>query len=469
MGEYRRFALLVFVIIGPLLIVDASGGHAAQAEPEEVVAAVARDFYPEYVADADGRPGGFSIDLMNAVAKGAGLRVTYRVFEAWSDLIAALERGDADVVPVVSVTRAREGRMLFTRPVVTSPASLFVRQDTDDVRGLADLAGRRVGVIAGGVSEEILSEREKSARLVPYARLQDALFGLLSGEVDALVSFQSSVWKVSERARLADRIKVVGDPLTEVKRAIAVRQDLPGLRNRLDTAVAEFLNSSEYRKLYSRWYTTAPPFWTPGRSGWVAGASTALLLLGMLVWQSLSLRAESRQLAESGPGQLPGERVAGEFPTRVISQACGLMALALGLAVLLGWTFDVATLKTMLPGLIAMQPWAATVIALAGGALLAAPLRAVAVVVSEALAGAVLIIGLQTLLQYTLALDLGTDRWLFPAAVEQSAGPSAPGPGRRDHIGRLRLTRYDASAPSRPKCLGTRGFLHHRHRRAAAR
>ncbi len=99
-------------------------------------------------------------------------------------------------------------------------------------------------MIEGGVSEEILSERETSARLVPYARLQDALFGLLSGEVDALVSFESSVWKVSERARLADRIKVVGEPLTEVKRAIAVRQDLPGLRDRLDAAVAEFLDSS---------------------------------------------------------------------------------------------------------------------------------------------------------------------------------------------------------------------------------
>src|SRR5512132_2347412 len=68
MGEYKRFALLVFVIIGALLIVGASGGHAVQAETKEVVAAVAaRDFYPEYVVDADGRPGGFSIDLMAAV------------------------------------------------------------------------------------------------------------------------------------------------------------------------------------------------------------------------------------------------------------------------------------------------------------------------------------------------------------------------------------------------------------------
>jgi PAS domain S-box-containing protein len=422
MGEYKRFALLVFVIIGPLLIVGAPGGYAAQAETREVVAAVARDFYPEYVVDADGRPGGFSIDLMNAVAKRAGLSVTYRLFEAWSDLIAALERGDADVVPVVSITSAREGRMLFTRPLVTSPASLFVRQDTDDVRGWSDLAGRRVGVIAGGVSEELLSEREKSARLVPYARLQDALFGLLSGEVDALVSFESSVWKVSERARLADRIKVVGDPLTQVKRAIAVRQDLPGLRDRLDAAVADFLDSSEYRKLYSEWYAAPPSLWNPGRIGWVAGASVALLLLGMLFWQSLSLRAESRRLAER-------KRAAVEFPARVISQACGLIALALGFAVLLGWVFEVTALKSVLPGLFAMQPWAAITIALAGGALLVATVPGrMAAATSTALGGTVLIIGLQMLLQHATGVDLGTDRWFFPEAVGNQ--PGHPHPGR---------------------------------------
>ena len=315
MGKYQRLDLLVFAIIGAVLIVGAFAGRAARAESEKVVAAVARDFYPEYVVDADGHPGGFAIDMMNAVAKRAGLSVTYRVFETWADLIAALERGDADVIPVVSVTRAREGRMLFTRPLVISPLSLFVRQETDDIRAWADLAGRRVAVIAGGVSEEILSERETSARLVPYARLQDALFDLLSGEVDALVSFQGSVWKVSERARLADRIKVVGEPLTEAKRAIAVRQDLPVLRDRLDAAVADFLASRRIRKIYSKWYAAAPSFWTATRMTWLAGASTALLLLGMLFWQSLSLRAEGRRACRERSRILPGERAAVAFPT----------------------------------------------------------------------------------------------------------------------------------------------------------
>jgi ABC-type amino acid transport substrate-binding protein len=427
-GMGRRLASFVLITTGAFLAIGVTTGHPAQAEPEEVVAAVARDFYPEYVIEADGHPGGSSTDLMDAVAKRAGLSVTYRVFEAWADLIAALERGDADVVPLVSITRAREARMLFTRPLVTSPSSLFVRQDSGDIGDWADLAHRRVGVIAGGVSEELLSEREKSARLVPYARLQDALFDLLSDRIDALVSFESSVWKVSESAHLADRIKVVAEPLAEARRAIAVRRDLPALRDQLDAAVADFLNSSEYRELSAKWYAAAPSFWTPERIAWAVGASVALLLLGMLFWQSISLRTERRELAEGPPGRLPDERAAAALRTLAVSRTCGLIALALGLAVLSGWAFDVGMLKTALPGLIAMQPWAAITIALAGGALLATALPGrIAFAIALVLAGAVLISGLQMLLQHATGFDFDTDRWFFPEAVGNQQGHPHPG------------------------------------------
>jgi PAS domain-containing protein len=113
----------------------------------------------------------------------------------------------------------------------------------------------------------------------------------------------------------------------------------------------------------------------------------------------------------------------------VISQACGLIALSLGFAVLLGWAFDVTALKSVLPGLFAMQPWAATAIALAGGALLAASAAGrIASAISMALGGMVLMIGLETVLQYAVGLDLGTDRWLFPTDVSNQ--PGHPHPGR---------------------------------------
>ena len=81
------------------------------------------------------------------------------------------------------------------------------------------------------------------------------------------------------------------------------------------------------------------------------------------------------------------------------------------------------------PGLFAMQPWAAISVALAGGALLVATIPGrISAATRITLAGVVLIIGLQTLLQYTTGYDFGTDRWFFPEAIGNQ--PTHPHPGR---------------------------------------
>jgi hypothetical protein len=364
---------------------------------------------------------------MNAVAKRAGLRVTYRVFATWSETLAALERGDIDLIPVVVITPARESRLLFTRPFLMSPMSVFVRWDAE-VEGVADLAGRRVGVIKGGPVPELFGEGEKRPVLVPYPRLQDETFALLLGEVDAISPFEDSAWKLAERAQVADRIKVVGEPLTR-QSAQWRCGDLPGLRDRLDAAVADLLDSAEYQSIFAAWHAAPPSFWTPTRMTWIAGASTALLLLGMLCWQFLSLRAEGRQLADSAPKRLPARRVPAGFPTHIVSRACGLIALALGVAVLFGWALDVTALKSVLSGLFAMQPWAAITIALAGGALLLATIPGrIATTACIVLTGAFLIIGVQMLLQHATGADFDADRWFFPEAVGNQL--SHPHPGR---------------------------------------
>ena len=125
----KRLALLVLITIGVCLSVGAFAGQPAQTGTESVIVGVPRDFYPEYAIGTDDRPEGFGIDVMNAVAKRAGLSVTYRVFATWSETLAALERGDIDVIPVVVITPARESRLLFTRPFLTLHMSMFVRRD----------------------------------------------------------------------------------------------------------------------------------------------------------------------------------------------------------------------------------------------------------------------------------------------------------------------------------------------------
>ncbi len=101
-------------------------------------------------------------------------------------------------------------------------------------------------------------------------------------------------------------------------------------------------------------------------------------------------------------------------------------AAAIGVLILVGWALDLAILKSVVPGLIAMKPNAALGFVLAGSAIAAIPREGRAPRASTGLAGAATAIGAATLLEYFLGIDLGIDQvlWREPPG---SVGSLAPG------------------------------------------
>jgi signal transduction histidine kinase/CheY-like chemotaxis protein len=125
---------------------------------------------------------------------------------------------------------------------------------------------------------------------------------------------------------------------------------------------------------------------------------------------------------------------AGQVGTRI---ACVLAAgaLALALAVLSGWIFDIERLTSLLPGLVSMKPMSAIALALCAlslgmyalgwerGGLVAA--------------GLVLVLGLATLAEIAFALDFGIDGLLLS---EQANAAGGDHPGRMSALGALSYT-----------------------------
>ncbi|MGL4551245.1 MAG: PAS domain-containing protein, partial [Gemmataceae bacterium] len=90
--------------------------------------------------------------------------------------------------------------------------------------------------------------------------------------------------------------------------------------------------------------------------------------------------------------------------------ACGAAAAAAGLLALAGWAFDVAALKTVLPGLPTMKVNTALAFVLAGASLAVAP-RGVGAL-GAGCAAAVALLAAATLAQHAGGLDLGIDQLL---------------------------------------------------------
>lgn len=90
---------------------------------------------------------------------------------------------------------------------------------------------------------------------------------------------------LSRKAGLDDRIKIVGKPLLEIKRSIAVRKGNRALLKKLDDEVKTFIKTPQYEKIYARWYGKPALYWTAKRVVVFGGGLFALAVITLLVWR----------------------------------------------------------------------------------------------------------------------------------------------------------------------------------------
>ena len=271
----------------------------AEKIPDEILAGVHRNFPPQYSLDEKtGQPMGFAIDIMDEVARRAGLKIRYVIFDEWPPLIQALKEGRIDIIPNMGIVEGRNADMDFTSPVEAFDINIFVRNTTTDIQGINDLQGRKVAVVRDNKGLFIIKEYGK-AKPVIFNSLDEALLSLLSGNTDALVYPRPPVLLVARKSQLAERIKTVGGPLIEVKRAIAVGKGKTDLLHKLDTAVKELIPTPEYKKIYNRWHGTPEPYWNALRVLILAGVILVLVIVIFTGWHYLSLRRLNRDLKYS--------------------------------------------------------------------------------------------------------------------------------------------------------------------------
>ena len=279
---------------------------ADQSEPLEIKAAVLKHFPPQYNLTENGEPAGFAIDVMNEIAEIADIRVEYLLKDNWEEVFESVKSGRADLIPNQGITEKRKEFFAFTSPVETFPVSIFVRKSTNDISGIADLAGRKVAVVKLNVAQTILKQK-RDIILKSCDHIGDALFDLLSGNVDALAFPQPVLLKYAWQARIGNRIKIVGKPLIEIKRAVSVRKDKKELLNRLDAAVRQFIETKEYRDIYVKWYGMPEPFWTIRKMIILMSSGLFFTVLLMSLWRyrslvkinkSLNMNIEERKKAE---------------------------------------------------------------------------------------------------------------------------------------------------------------------------
>ncbi len=270
----------------------------ADPATRQVIAGVPRSWPPQYGIDENGNPIGFAIDVMEAIAARAGLRVRYRVMDSFAEVSEAMNAGHIDLIPNSGITPGRAATSDFTAPVEAFVVSIFVRDDAPDIRGADDLRGHKVGVVAFNIGQRLMQDRE-DLELVVYRDAETALFSLVAGHVDAVVFPQPVFLNLARQVGIEDRIEVVGAPLTELKRGIRVQKGETELLAALNQAVNDFVGTPAYQAIYLKWYGRPEPFWTSWRVLAATSTTALLVLIAMAWWRYHSVVKLNRELRAS--------------------------------------------------------------------------------------------------------------------------------------------------------------------------
>ncbi len=282
LSRLRRLTVLVLAI--------ALGGSAAAwashgPEKRTFVAVFPENFPPVFQVTGNNIPTGFGIEVMEELAERAGLHIAYRPVRTWEEVYDTLREGRADLIPNMGITPKRQKDFDFSRPLMRTPVSLFVRVETRDIASLEDLIakGRTVASVRINVAYELLLDRP-GIRLRSYDTISEAFVALHTGEVDALIYPDPTIEQLAQQLDLAHRIRRVGPPLAVLDRAVAVRRGNQALLEILNKEIATYVGTPRYQAIYERWYGAPPPFWTSARVLYlVAGLLTLMLAAGIFV------------------------------------------------------------------------------------------------------------------------------------------------------------------------------------------
>jgi polar amino acid transport system substrate-binding protein len=200
---------------------------------------------------------GFDVDLMDLVAR--RLRLRQRIVDTDFTAITSgkvFAAGACDVAAAgMTINRRRAAAVDFSRPYFSSGQVLMARR-RPELR-LGDLAGLRVGVVAGTTGQEYA--RSRGWTLKAYENSVTELGALRTGQVDALVQDDPVV-----RYWLTDRdnadFTIVAGRRTSERYGFAVgKARNPALLRLIDEVIVQSKRDGGYQRIYERWMGPMPP------------------------------------------------------------------------------------------------------------------------------------------------------------------------------------------------------------------
>jgi polar amino acid transport system substrate-binding protein len=243
------------VVVGAAAALLAFG---ALAQGKELVVGSSATYRPFAYETPTKEIVGYDIDMIKAIAQKSGLKIKI-VNTPWTGIFAALNNGDVDlVVSGVTINDKRKQSYDFTAPYFEARQLIAVPKDSA-VRGLKDLAGKKVGVVTGSTGDDIASREfgKSSPDIRRFESTPVVIAELVNTGLDAAIGDNGVIaFRVQEHKQL----KTVSDPgFSKEYFGIVVKQGNKALLDKLNAGLAAVKADGSYAQIYKKWFQAEAP------------------------------------------------------------------------------------------------------------------------------------------------------------------------------------------------------------------
>jgi ABC-type amino acid transport substrate-binding protein len=200
---------------------------------------------------------GLDIDIGNEIGKDLGFEVNWIKVSGYEHLFELLKKGDVELgISSCTIDRKRSGDFSFSDPYFDSGDAIARQVEKPEIKDLASLSGKKIGIQTGRSAEDYLAAQKIGANLIisKFPTLDDALGALNRTEIDAVIGddpmLTYSIFKSFEK------LETTGIRLNRFQYAVAVREADRTLLESVNRTLQRMKSSGALESLRDRWFQT---------------------------------------------------------------------------------------------------------------------------------------------------------------------------------------------------------------------
>ncbi len=203
---------------------------------------------------------GFSIDLVEqailpVVSKKLGKPIKLEKKESTPPTrIPLLSSNAVDLIAgTMTDTRSRRDSVDFSLTFFVTGAQFLVKKGSP-IKGIQDIAGKRIAAQQGSTNARIIRERAPNAQLREFPDQPAAFQALAQGQVDAYTNDGIQLAGLKAKAPNPGDWEIVGDFYSYEPYGMAMRKNDSDFRQAVNVGLMEAIESGKYSELYEKWF-----------------------------------------------------------------------------------------------------------------------------------------------------------------------------------------------------------------------